>query len=762
MAKISKHLPNSTFFSDVLQSCITWSSLRAVQQTHARLLKTQFSSETFILNRLMDAYAKCGSFLCARNVFDVMPERNIFSYNTMLTALTKLGRVEDAERLFRSMPDHDQCSWNSMVSGFSQHGNFEEALEFFSVMHGEDFVPNAYSFSSALSACAGIMDLRTGMQIHALVSKSRLVHDVYMGTALVDMYSKCKRPVDAYRVFEKMEERNTTTWNSLITCYEQNGPANEALVLFVRMMDCGVEFDEVTLASVASACATLSAIREGLQIHLLAIKFERFSDDLVLSNALVDMYAKCRRIEAARRMFDRMPVRSTVAETSMISGYAKSLSVEDAKLVFSRMTEKNIIAWNALIAGYTQNGDDEEAVRLFRRLKRESVWPTHYTFGNILNASANLSDLQLGKQAHCHVLKHGFRFEAGPEPDIFVGNSLVDIHAGLVEDGRRYFHLMTKEHGIVPCRDHYTCMVDLLGRAGHLAEVEAFIQEMPVAPDSVLWASLLAACRAHGNVKMGEWAAKKLFELDSDCSGPYVLLSNMYAEIGRWEDVVRIRKSMKHRDRRMQCISWRGSMMKVEAATWAERLKVSHGKVGAWAWGIPENHDDEEEVASPQLWEKHGTPPGVTAKQMMARYRKEIVELVGDAPENTYELSLRDIVEVPWKEKENKNENEALNDKGEKMKKTRRNGGVARNENLGNGLLLKMFVPGNMRRTSSFRVNDIHSKVIPKAKATERKWWTRKKLGESSSSDSTNSSSNHTGWRKLNGCLPFLHKAMGK
>lgn len=168
-----------------------------------------------------------------------------------------------------------------------------------------------------------------------------------------------------FEFFEMMKERNTTTWNSLITCYEQNGPANEALVVYVRMMDCGVEFDEVTLASVASASATLSAIREGLQIHAQVIKFERFNNDLVLSNALVDMYAKCSRIEVARKIFDYMPVRSTVAETSMISGYAKSSSVEDAKLVFSRMTEKNIIAWNALNAGYTQNGDDKEAVRLF-------------------------------------------------------------------------------------------------------------------------------------------------------------------------------------------------------------------------------------------------------------------------------------------------------------------------------------------------------------------------------------------------------------
>jgi len=459
------------------------------------------------------------------------------------------------------------------------------------------------------------MDLNVGIQIHALISKSPLACDVYMGSALVDMYSKCRRPLDAQKLFEGMPEKNVVSWNSLITCYEQNGPAVEALVLFVRMMECGMEPDELTLASVVSACASLSALREGKQIHARAMKFDKFRNDLVLSNALVDMYAKCTRIREAKRVFDRIPAKCIVSETSILSGYAKSAMVTDARSLFSEMVDKNIIAWNALIAGYTQSGEDEEALRMFVQLKRQSVWPTHYTFGNVLNACANLADLQLGLQAHGHVLKHGFRFEDGPEPDIFVGNSLVDMylkngstdeavkvfermgqrdrvswnamivgyaqngcgeealrlfkrmlvsgekpddvtmigvlsacsHAGLVDEGRGYFKSMIEEYGLVPSRDHYTCMVDLLGRGGHLEEVEKFIKGMPVEPDSVLWGSFLAACRIHGNVKMGEWAAERLFETDYESSGSYVLLSNMYAERGRWADVVKMRRMMKQR-----------------------------------------------------------------------------------------------------------------------------------------------------------------------------------------------------------------------
>ncbi|KAF6163021.1 hypothetical protein GIB67_021170 [Kingdonia uniflora] len=121
-----------------------------------------------------------------------------------------------------------------------------------------------------------------------------------MGYALIDMYSKCGSVFEARAVFKRMTDINIVLWNSLITCYEQNGPAGETLGLFMRMMDLGVMPDEITLASVVSACTTLSAIKEGLQIQSRMIKFDKFRDDLVLSNALVDMYAKCGRTKEAR------------------------------------------------------------------------------------------------------------------------------------------------------------------------------------------------------------------------------------------------------------------------------------------------------------------------------------------------------------------------------------------------------------------------------------------------------------------------------
>ncbi|MFS7976982.1 putative tetratricopeptide-like helical domain superfamily [Helianthus anomalus] len=610
------YLSNSSHLATLLELCLkSKPSFKHTQCIHAQIIKSRFCSETFILNRLVDVYGKSGSVDDAHKVFDEIPERNIFSWNAVLSTLTNVGLLDEANRVFGSMPVTDQCSWNSMVSGFAQHDRFSDSIEFFVRMHAQDFVLNQYSYGSALSSCAGLRNMRIGTQIHASVLKSPYEGDVYMGSALIDMYSKCGNVGCAQKVFNRMNQRNTVSWNSLISCYEQNGPADEALDVFRRMMNNGIDPDEVTLASVISACASLSELNLGREIHNRVVKFNKLRDDIVICNALVDMYAKCSKITQARWIFDTMPIKNIITQTSIISGYAKSANVETARSIFFNMPDRNIVSWNALIAGYTQNGDNETALGLFRKLKQENVFPTHYTFGNLLNACANLADLRLGQQAHTHVVKHGFRFESGPESDIFVGNSLIDMyvkcgsiedgkrvfinmackdwvswnaimvgfaqngygvetielfkemlaasekpdhvtmigllsacsHAGLVNEGRYYFNSMSKEFGIQPTSDHYACIVDLLGRAGCLDEAKDLIDNMPMQPDAVVWASLLGGCKVHGNIELGKYVAEKLIEIDGNNSGPYVLLSNMYAEMGNWGEVKRVRKLMKQK-----------------------------------------------------------------------------------------------------------------------------------------------------------------------------------------------------------------------
>ncbi|KAK3419289.1 hypothetical protein EUGRSUZ_J01321 [Eucalyptus grandis] len=426
----------STPFAKLLDGCGLSKSARHTRRVHARIIKTPFSAEVFIQNRLIDVYARCGCLDDNCRVFNRMPEKNTFTWNAILGRLIRSGSLDEAEKIFGSMPEPDQCS-------------FEEALQCFGKMHRENYVLNEYSFGSALSACAGLADVHLGQQIQALISKSECPSDVHMGSALIDMYSKCGNVAYAQRAFDEMSSRNIVSWNSLITY-------------------------EVTLASVVSACASLSALKEGMQIHARVVKCDKFRND-VLGNALVDMYSKCSRISEARAVFDRMPTRNIVSATSMVSGYAKAASLKTARAMFTGMMEKN----------------------------REAIEPTHYTFGNLLNACANLADLQLGQQAHAHVLKHGLRFHSGEEADIFVGNSLIDMYVkcGAVEDGLWVFKNMLE-------RDKMSWNAIIVGyvQNGYGIEALEIFRKMLVSgerPDHVPMIGVLCACSHAGLVEEG-------------------------------------------------------------------------------------------------------------------------------------------------------------------------------------------------------------------------------------------------------------------
>ncbi|XP_057863845.1 pentatricopeptide repeat-containing protein At2g13600 isoform X2 [Cryptomeria japonica] len=529
--------------------------------------------------------------------------------------------MANARKLFEEMPrcQRSGVAWNTLIAGYAKQDNGgDEALKMFEAMRQEGFDADGYAYGSVICGCASLGALEQGKQIHGDVIRRGLCADVYLGSALVDMYAKGGSIEDARQMFDEMPERNVVSWNGMIAGYDQNGFSYKALELFVQMLkeDDGIVMpDQFTVATVVSACASLSDLALGMQIHCYLIKNDSIVWDVFVGNALVDMYAKCGRVDLARQMFDKMPERDVISWTALIAGYAKSANFKEAQEVFDQMPQRNVISWNAIIAGRAQNGHCEEAIGLFRKMKREGIYPTHYTFANVLSACASLATLELGEQVHSHIVKAGFQFKTGFDADVFVGNSLVDMyakcgsiikarlafdklhdrdgvswnamivgyaqngygkealevfeqmlqegmtpdritlvgvlsacsHAGLVDEGRNYFSSMSQDHCITPLSEHYACMIDILGRAGHLNEAEKIIKSMPFEPDSITYGALLAACRIHGNVELGRWAAEHIFELDPQNSGPYVLLSNLYADAGRWDDVDKVRKLMKDR-----------------------------------------------------------------------------------------------------------------------------------------------------------------------------------------------------------------------
>eukprot|EP01018_Ginkgo_biloba_P013181 Gb_21046 [translate_table: standard] len=533
-------------YGSILQDCINVKDLAEGKGVHAHMIKSRFEPNVYLKTKLVIFYAKCGSLGDARQLFDEMLERN-------------------------------SVTWNTLLAEYSRHGFDQEALRLFCEMRGASTKPDEFTFVSVLKACARLVALELGKQVHAHIIQSGFESNAILLTALIDFYAKCKCVKDARQMFDEMPLRDLVSWTAIITGYMQQGYCDEALSLFQRMGLAGLKPNEFTFRSVFRACASIGALGEGKQIHAQMI-LNGFEVYIVLGNALVDMYAKCGNIE-------------------------------DARLVYDKISQRNLISWNSMITGYSQQGLGEEALKLFYQMHMAGMKIDEFAFDSILGVCADLTSMEQGKQVHGYIIKSGF------DSDVVLGSTLIDMyakcgnieearlifdivsqkdvvlwtvmvtaygkhghgkevfqlfeqmkqsgmkpdgitylavlsacsHAGLVDEGWHYFYAMMQDNCITPRAAHYACMVDLLGRAGQLDEAHVFIKDMPVKPNAAVWGALLNACRIHANMELGKLAAEHLFELDPQNAGNYVVLSNVYAAAAKWEDILRLRKTMKDR-----------------------------------------------------------------------------------------------------------------------------------------------------------------------------------------------------------------------
>ncbi|KAL5547964.1 hypothetical protein UlMin_003195 [Ulmus minor] len=463
--------PNSYTFPVLLKCCVNLGDTQVGKQLHGQILKLGFDSDPFVNSSLINLYAQNGEMGNAFKVFDKSTDRNVVSFTALITGYASSGCMDDARRLFDEMPTRDVVCWNAMISGYIQSDQFQEGLAFFQEMLKANVRPNQSTMVTLLSACAqsGSIDLgnwvRSWIEDHGLGSNLRLVN------ALVDMYSKCGALETARDLFDGLNQKNVVSWNVMIGGYTHMSHYREALELFRLMLRSNVEPNDVTLLGVLPACAHLGALDLGKWIHAYVDKnFESFSNNS-LWTSLIDMYAKCGNVEAAKQIFDGMEVRS-------------------------------VASCNAMISGLAMHGQASMALELFSKMADEGFKPDDITFVGVLSA--------------CN-------------------------HAGMLDLGRQYFTSMVQDYNISPKLQHYGIMIDLLGRAGLFDEAETLIKSMEMKPDGAIWGSLLGACRVHSHVELGEFVAERLFELEPDNPGPYVLLSNIYAGAGRWDDVARIR-----------------------------------------------------------------------------------------------------------------------------------------------------------------------------------------------------------------------------
>lgn len=472
---------NRITFSTMLVLASSQGCIDLGRQIHGQIEKFGFGSYVFVGSPLVDMYAKTGLIYEAKQVFDGMPERNVVMHNTMITGLLRCGMVEDSKRLFHGMKETDSISWTTMITGLVQNGKEREAIDLFRQMKLEGLSLDQYTFGSVLTACGGLTALEEGKQVHAFIIRSDYMANIFVGSALVDMYCKCKIIQYAEAIFKKMTRKNVVTWTAMLVGYGQNGFSEEAVRIFVDMQRNGIEPDYFTLASVISSCANLSSLEEGSQFHCRAIVSGLISF-VTVSNALITFYGKC-----------GSPV--------------------DSRCLFNEMNFRDEVSWTALVSGYAQFGKVNETIALFEEMLVHGLKPDAVTFIGVLSACSR---------------------------------------AGLVERGQQYFESMSKEHGIIPVLDHYTCMIDLFSRAGKLEAARTFISKMPFHPDAIGWSTLLSSCRLYGNLEIGKWAAQSLLELEPQNPAGYILLSSIYAAKGKWNDVAQLRKGMRERGARKE------------------------------------------------------------------------------------------------------------------------------------------------------------------------------------------------------------------
>jgi pentatricopeptide repeat protein len=257
--------PNQFTFASVLQACAKLETLQKGMDIHRHIITGGFQSDVIVESALVDMYAKCGSIEDARQVFDKMHQRDVVSWNTMIAGYAQDGDFDEALNLFHKMPEPDLVSWNTMIAGYAQNRGAKEALKLFKKMQLRDLKSNPKTYASILQACADLASLEQGLQIHGDAIRRGFQSNIFVESALVDMYAKCGSIEKARDLFDRMHQRNAISWTAMIGGYAMHGYAKEALQLFEQMQYSGVNPNHVTILCVLSACCHKGLVKEGRQ-----------------------------------------------------------------------------------------------------------------------------------------------------------------------------------------------------------------------------------------------------------------------------------------------------------------------------------------------------------------------------------------------------------------------------------------------------------------------------------------------------------------
>ncbi|MED6170647.1 Pentatricopeptide repeat-containing protein, chloroplastic [Stylosanthes scabra] len=458
-----------------------------------------------------------------------------------------------------------ESSNNQLIQSLCRGGNLKKAIQ---VLSSEPN-PTQQTYELLIYSCAQQSSLSDGLEVHRHLANSVFSQDPFLATKLIDMYSDLGSVDHARKVFNETQERTIYVWNALFRALAMVGFGKELLDLYGQMNWMGMASDRFTYTFVLKACVvselTLCPLQKVKEIHAHILRHGY--DNIHVMTTLLDVYAKFGCLSYASSVFGAMPAKNYVSWSAMIACYAKNempmkalelfqlmmleasnsvpnsvtmVSVLQAcsvlsalitmygrcgeialgQRVFDNMKKRDVVSWNSLISIYGIHGFGKKAIQIFEDMVHQGVSPSYISFVTVLGACS---------------------------------------HAGLVEEGKMLFESMHRKYRIHPGIEHYACMVDLLGRANRFDEAIKLIEDMRLEPGRTVWGSLLGACRIHGNVELAKRASTKLFELEPNNAGNYVLLADVYAGAQMWNEVKNVRKLLETR-----------SLQKIPGCSWTE------------------------------------------------------------------------------------------------------------------------------------------------------------------------------------------------
>ncbi|KAK3427558.1 hypothetical protein EUGRSUZ_F03753 [Eucalyptus grandis] len=490
-----------------LRHCRRFRALKPGRSVHALVIRLGLSGDVYFANNLISMYVGSNELGDAHKLFDGMPYKNLVTWGTMVSAYANAGEPEVALGLYHRM--------------------LESGSE----------TPNEFVYSAVVKACGLLGDLDLGRRLHSRISAAKLESDTVLMNSLINMYVRCGSVSDARRVFGEISQKTSVSWNTMIFGYCEEGLMDEALSLFhqmpgrnvvswnsivadlyakhgniqiaLRLFDLLPQRDILAWSGLIAGCAKM-----GYDLFALSLFREMMASGVYVDEFVISCIIKiCSSLASIRngKQVHALSVKSgyeleEVTVTSLIDMYSKCGDIEEGLKLFGSTLIKGTVCWTAIIMGCAQNGRAMEAIKLFYEMLQTGQKPNEVTFLAVLAA--------------CR-------------------------HAGLIEEAKTVFSSMGSEHGLVPHCEHYYCMVDLLGQFGHFEEAEKLISSMPFKPDKTIWCSLLEACASHGKTELVDGIAENLLAISPEDPSIYVMLSNVYATLGMWANLTKVRKSAK-------------------------------------------------------------------------------------------------------------------------------------------------------------------------------------------------------------------------